>query len=99
MRYGLMAHPNPPTTLAEAGFAIEHSPEDWLFKARTDAELRRRPCGPGDFAALLPPARAIREQLNWDDIENHTAEHDFAVVFLVLAERLGLKGAVSGGAT
>ncbi|GFG65979.1 hypothetical protein MKUB_34690 [Mycobacterium kubicae] len=44
-----------------------------------------------DFTKLLPAARAIREQLDWDTIEEKTADNDFAVAFLVLAGRLGLR--------
>lgn len=120
-------------TLTGAGFAIEHPPEDWLFKARTGdtvvdvlyringerveaatldrAELRdvlaiAMPVLPPtmvviqklrslgehhcDFAKLLPVVRAVRERLDWDDIRARTAENDFAVAFLVLADRLGL---------
>ncbi|MBW0018033.1 MAG: nucleotidyltransferase [Mycobacterium sp.] len=43
-----------------------------------------------DFAALLPAVRAIREHLDWDHIRSQTAGNDFAVAFLVLADRLGL---------
>jgi Nucleotidyl transferase of unknown function (DUF2204) len=121
------------TTLEDAGFAIEHPPEDWLFKARTKdtvvdvlhrvngvpvesatldcAEQRdvlaiAMPVLPPtvvviqklralnehhcDFAKLLPAVRAIREQPDWDRIRAQTADNDYAVAFLVLAERLGL---------
>ncbi|OBJ50763.1 nucleotidyltransferase family protein [Mycobacterium sp. 1423905.2] len=44
-----------------------------------------------DFARLLPAARAVREQLDWDLIEEATADNDFAAAFLVLAGRLGLR--------
>lgn len=44
-----------------------------------------------DFAKLLPAARAIREQLDWDRIAAETADNDFAVAFLVLATRLSLR--------
>ncbi|MCV7198666.1 nucleotidyltransferase family protein [Mycobacterium angelicum] len=44
-----------------------------------------------DFAKLLPAARAVREQLDWDRISADTADNDFAVAFLVLADRLGLR--------
>ncbi|OBK31092.1 hypothetical protein A5634_14745 [Mycobacterium asiaticum] len=44
-----------------------------------------------DFARLIPAARAIRERLDWDTIAVATADNDFAVAFLVLAERLGLR--------
>ena len=43
-----------------------------------------------DFAALLPAVRAVREQLDWAKIRADTAHNDFAVAFLVLAERLGI---------
>lgn len=45
-----------------------------------------------DFTRLIPAARAIREKLDWDRIEAETAHNDFAVAFLVLVERLGLRG-------
>jgi hypothetical protein len=45
-----------------------------------------------DFAKLLPAARAIREHLDWDRIDAETADNDFAIAFLVLADRLGLRG-------
>lgn len=120
-------------TLAEAGFAIEHPPEDWLFKARTRdtvvdvlhringervepatleaAEQRdvlaiAMPVLPPtmvvvqklrslgehhcDFAKLLPAVRAVRERLDWAHIRAQTADNDYAVAFLVLADRLGL---------
>jgi Nucleotidyl transferase of unknown function (DUF2204) len=120
-------------TLRDAGFAIEHPPEDWLFKARIGdtvvdvlhrvnrvpvqattldcAEQREvlaiampvlpptmvliqklRALGEHhcDFAKLLPAVRAIRERLDWDHIRTQTADNDYAVAFLVLAERLGL---------
>jgi len=44
-----------------------------------------------NFARLLPAARAIREQLDWNRIAAETADNDFAVAFLVLAARLGLR--------
>jgi len=120
-------------TLANAGFAVEHPPEDWLFKARTGdtvVDVLHRINGervePGmldcaeqrdvlaiampvlpptmvviqklcsltehhcDFAKLLPPVRAVRERLDWERIRSRTAENDYAVAFLVLADRLGL---------
>lgn len=43
-----------------------------------------------DFAKLIPPARAIREQLDWDHIAAETADNHFAAAFLVLVQRLGL---------
>ncbi|OBH61489.1 nucleotidyltransferase [Mycobacterium sp. E2479] len=43
-----------------------------------------------DFAKLLPAVRAVRERLDWDAIRKLTADNDYAVAFLVLADRLGL---------
>jgi hypothetical protein len=123
-------------TLSEAGFDIERTPEDWLFKAHhgnalvdvlhrlagvpVNAELleeasehevlgMRIPVLPPtemiavklrslsehhcDFTTLLPPVRAVREQLDWDRIRKETAENDFAVAFLVLTDRLGISSA------
>lgn len=45
-----------------------------------------------DFARLLPAVRAVRERLDWRRIEAQTADNDYAVAFLVLANRLGLTG-------
>jgi hypothetical protein len=43
-----------------------------------------------DFAKLLPAVRAVRERLDWKGIKTQTADNDYAVAFLVLADRLGL---------
>ncbi|MEE2852181.1 MAG: hypothetical protein VX424_05950 [Actinomycetota bacterium] len=43
-----------------------------------------------DFARLLPAVRAVRERLDWEAIRTMTKDNDYAVAFLVLAERLGL---------
>jgi hypothetical protein len=43
-----------------------------------------------DFSRLLPAARALREQVDWDQVRRDVAGNDFAVVFLVLLERLGI---------
>ncbi|OBF32929.1 hypothetical protein A5724_20015 [Mycobacterium sp. ACS1612] len=43
-----------------------------------------------DFAALLPGVRAVREQVNWHQVRESTADNDFAVAFLVLTDRLGI---------
>jgi len=43
-----------------------------------------------DFAKLLPAVRAVRERLDWEAIRTLTADNDYAVAFLVLADRLGL---------
>ena len=43
-----------------------------------------------DFGRLLPPVRAVREQLDWPRLIAETAENPFAASFLLLAERLGI---------
>jgi hypothetical protein len=43
-----------------------------------------------DFARMLPVARALREQVDWDRVRADVAGNDFAVVFLVLLERLAI---------
>ncbi|BBY44066.1 hypothetical protein [Mycolicibacterium celeriflavum] len=121
-------------TLEEAGFRIERTPEDWLFKACVGQDfvidvlhrlngvpvekesivaaeehdvlaVRMRVLAPTevmreklnslnehhcDFAALLPAVRAVREQLDWKQLRDDTADNPFAAVFLMLADRLEL---------
>ncbi|OCB48869.1 hypothetical protein A5721_03545 [Mycobacterium vulneris] len=43
-----------------------------------------------DFAALLPAARAVREQVDWEAVRVATADNDFAAAFLMLVGRLGI---------
>jgi hypothetical protein len=43
-----------------------------------------------DFSRLLPSARALREQVDWEAVREAVADNDFAVVFLLLLERLGI---------
>ena len=43
-----------------------------------------------DFGRVLPTARALREQIDWDRVRREVAPNDFAVVFLQLVERLGI---------
>jgi hypothetical protein len=124
---------NAEATLSDAGFTVEHPPEDWLFKARTggtvvdvlhringvrvaqtilDCAEQRDVLAIGmpvlpptivmiqklrslgehhcDFAKLLPAVRAVGERLDWGRIRTLTADNDYAVAFLVLADRLGL---------
>lgn len=41
-----------------------------------------------DFATLLPVARALREQVDWDRVRGEVGHNPYAAAFLVLAERL-----------
>jgi hypothetical protein len=43
-----------------------------------------------DFGRLLPVARALREQVDWDRVRQEASGNDFAVVFLQLLGRLGI---------
>jgi Uncharacterised nucleotidyltransferase len=43
-----------------------------------------------DYSKLLPVARALREQVNWDRVRADTTENDFAVTGLFLLDRLGI---------
>ena len=43
-----------------------------------------------DFAKMLPVARALREQVDWDQVRDETHESDFAATFLFLLERLDI---------
>jgi hypothetical protein len=48
-----------------------------------------------DFGRLLPVARALREQVDWEAVQREIRDNDFAVVFLHLLERLGVVEGVS----
>jgi predicted nucleotidyltransferase len=43
-----------------------------------------------DFLGLLAVARAVREQLDWDEVAAKTDHSPFAAAFLTLVERLGI---------
>ncbi len=49
-----------------------------------------------DFARLLPVARALREQVDWETVRREVAGNDFAAVFLDLLARLGVVDEASG---
>jgi hypothetical protein len=57
-----------------------------LLKAKLSA-LDERAC---DLAQVLPAARAVREQVDWDDVARATDDNPFAVVTLDLLVRLGV---------
>jgi hypothetical protein len=43
-----------------------------------------------DFGRLLPVARALREQVDWDRVRKETRDNDYAAAFLFLGERLSV---------
>ena len=46
-----------------------------------------------DFAAMLPAVRAVREQLDWDELRSSAQDHPFAEAFLFLTDQLGISAA------
>jgi hypothetical protein len=57
-----------------------------LMTAKLNA-LDERAC---DLAKILPAARAVREQVDWEDVATAVDDNDFAVVTLELLRRLGV---------
>ncbi|HEY0890115.1 MAG TPA: hypothetical protein VGE38_10940 [Nocardioides sp.] len=43
-----------------------------------------------NFGASLPVARAVREQVDWEEVERRTEDNPFAASFLFLVRRLGI---------
>jgi hypothetical protein len=43
-----------------------------------------------DFAQLLPMARSLREQVDWEVVRQETGHNDYAAAFLFLATRLSI---------
>ena len=44
-----------------------------------------------DFGELLPPVRAVREQLDWTRLHAESGDSPFATTFLDLVDRLGIR--------
>ncbi len=43
-----------------------------------------------DYTRLLPVARALREQVDWNQLRGDVQDNDFGVAFVFLLERLGI---------
>ena len=43
-----------------------------------------------DYEGILPFARALREQVDWEDVRARTSESPFAKAFFVLVDELGI---------
>jgi len=43
-----------------------------------------------DYEGILPFARALREQVDWDEVRERTSESPFAKAFFVLLDELGI---------
>jgi hypothetical protein len=52
--------------------------------------MEERAC---DLATIVPAARAVREQIDWADVERRTADNDYAAAALFLLRRLGIVAA------
>jgi hypothetical protein len=52
-----------------------------------------------DFGWVLPAARALREQVDWNVLRARTQRNPYAEAFLLLAERLGISTSDSSGST
>ncbi|HEY0950648.1 nucleotidyltransferase family protein [Nocardioides sp.] len=50
-----------------------------------------------DFGKVVPVARAVREQVDWDEVAARTADNDFAAAMLFLLTRLGIVEAGAPG--
>jgi aminoglycoside-2''-adenylyltransferase len=50
-----------------------------------------------DYTWALPAARALREQINWDQVRAEVCHSPFAEAFLLLADRLGLSSPPKSG--
>jgi hypothetical protein len=48
-----------------------------------------------DYSGVLEMARAVREQLDWDEIRRRCDGSPYAKAFLVLVEELGIASAAS----
>src|SRR5262245_57774629 len=46
-----------------------------------------------DYESVLEIARALREQIDWDEVWNRTSASPYARAFFYLAEELGILGA------
>jgi predicted nucleotidyltransferase len=51
-----------------------------------------------DYEAVLEIARVLREQINWDDVRERTADSPYARAFFALVEELGVVEPDSAGA-
>ena len=45
-----------------------------------------------DFSSILPVARALREQVDWERLRSDVEDNDFAAALLFLLDRLGIGG-------
>jgi Uncharacterised nucleotidyltransferase len=50
-----------------------------------------------DYTWALPAARALREQVDWDQVRAEVSHSPFAEAFLLLADRLGLSSPPKSG--
>ena len=70
------------------GLRIPVLPPTEVLSTKLQA-LTERYC---DFGQLLPPVRAVREQLDWARLHAESVDNPFAATFLDLVDRLGIRG-------
>jgi hypothetical protein len=49
-----------------------------------------------DYESVLEVARSLREQIDWEDVRERTADSPYAAAFFTLVEALGVVGARNG---
>ncbi len=52
-----------------------------------------------DYTWVLPAARALREQVDWQELDDRTGHSPYAEAFLLLGERLGIAPVTERSAT
>jgi hypothetical protein len=72
--------------LEVAALRVRVQPLEELFVTKLLALTEQEP----DFGDLLELARALREQVHWDDVRAHTEASPFAKAFFTLIEELGI---------
>ena len=69
------------------------SPLEDVFTSKLQVLTEQEP----DFGNVLEFARALREQVDWDEVRQRTDSSPFARAFFTLVEELGIVPAVGAG--
>ena len=85
--------------LVRVGLEAENPPEGWLLKAWDGNVLVTKLLALSeqnlDYASVLEMGRAVREQLDWDEVRRRCEGWPYAKAFLYLVEELGVAPAAS----
>jgi hypothetical protein len=79
-------------SVAALNLPVAHLDDVMVMKLHA---LDERAC---DFAGVLAIARAVREQIDWDDVRGRTASSPFARAFFTIIEGLGIIESAAGTA-